>query len=345
MDYYNVLGVPKEATREDIRAAFKRLVLTHHPDRAIINNTSLPPASPNKDFSLIREAHEFLQDDEKRRILDEYGDVGVFLYKLFEQQPQDNSDEDLKKNLDAEINSGKKPSIADQVEALLAWHGIRLHAFLLGTCCLCISLLLISKAFSVLTQFAPLLLLLPNLTIQSMVLWHSKSDRQSLIVLLILLLIVDTIQALLYFKVNYFLSILAPIVVIQGIFIIFGGFEKWYQPVGTILSVCLLCVVWNGIVFLPYPLLLLPLFLTRLPTATDMSPIQIAIASVLFLALSSALHLPYWVTLIIPIILLCICFIFLSILVPLGHYYIIRMIMAHLREQNASPIVGLITVS
>ena len=60
-DYYSILGVNKDASAEDIKKAFRRLALLHHPDR---NPKSIKEAEAK--FKEINEAYEVLSDDEKR---------------------------------------------------------------------------------------------------------------------------------------------------------------------------------------------------------------------------------------------------------------------------------------
>lgn len=67
IDYYKVLGVPKNASAEDIRNAYRKLARKHHPD--------LNPNDPQavKTFQQINEANEVLSDPEKRKKYDQYG--------------------------------------------------------------------------------------------------------------------------------------------------------------------------------------------------------------------------------------------------------------------------------
>ncbi|MCS7117327.1 MAG: DnaJ domain-containing protein [Thaumarchaeota archaeon] len=69
-DYYEILGVPRNATKEEIKRAYRRLALQYHPDR----NKS-PDAEER--FKEISEAYAVLSDDEKRRLYDLYGHEGI----------------------------------------------------------------------------------------------------------------------------------------------------------------------------------------------------------------------------------------------------------------------------
>lgn len=70
-DYYEVLGCERGVSTEDIRKAYKREALKHHPDR----NPGDPEAE-NK-FKAVNEAYQVLSDDEKRRIYDQFGHAGL----------------------------------------------------------------------------------------------------------------------------------------------------------------------------------------------------------------------------------------------------------------------------
>jgi curved DNA-binding protein CbpA len=64
-DYYQILGVKKDAGSEDIKKAFRQLALRYHPDQ----NPGNPKESEEK-FKEINEAYEVLGDEHKRRHYD-----------------------------------------------------------------------------------------------------------------------------------------------------------------------------------------------------------------------------------------------------------------------------------
>src|SRR4030066_2472529 len=68
-NYYEILGVPKSASKDVIKDAYRKLALKYHPDR----NKS--PGAEEK-FKEISEAYAVLSDDEKRKKYDRYGHVG-----------------------------------------------------------------------------------------------------------------------------------------------------------------------------------------------------------------------------------------------------------------------------
>jgi len=70
-DYYKILGVAMDATAEDIKRAYRKLAMEHHPDR---NNWD--KASEER-FKEITEAYEVLRDEDQRGAYDRYGEAGV----------------------------------------------------------------------------------------------------------------------------------------------------------------------------------------------------------------------------------------------------------------------------
>ncbi len=66
INYYQVLGVPREASQEEIRNAYRRLAKDRHPDLA---------GGSAEEFSLLQEAHAVLSDTERRRQHDEALDL------------------------------------------------------------------------------------------------------------------------------------------------------------------------------------------------------------------------------------------------------------------------------
>jgi len=66
-DYYETLGVPRTATPEEIKQAFRKLARIHHPD--VAKNKATGEAK----FKEINEAYEVLGDPDKRRRYDELG--------------------------------------------------------------------------------------------------------------------------------------------------------------------------------------------------------------------------------------------------------------------------------
>jgi molecular chaperone DnaJ len=66
VNYYEVLGVPREASRDEIRSAYRRLAKERHPDHT---------SGTTEDFSLLQEAHAVLSDPNRRRQHDEALDL------------------------------------------------------------------------------------------------------------------------------------------------------------------------------------------------------------------------------------------------------------------------------
>lgn len=66
-DYYKILGVDKNATKEDIKKAYRKLAMKYHPDK------TKGDSSAEEKFKSINEANEVLSDPEKRKKYDELG--------------------------------------------------------------------------------------------------------------------------------------------------------------------------------------------------------------------------------------------------------------------------------
>src|SRR3972149_5377911 len=69
-DYYEVLGVARNASADEIKRAFRRLPMQHHPDRSA-------EAGAEARFKEINEAYEVLSDQEKRASFDRFGHAGL----------------------------------------------------------------------------------------------------------------------------------------------------------------------------------------------------------------------------------------------------------------------------
>src|SRR5688572_22327500 len=70
-DYYEVLGVNRDASEEDIRKSYRKLAMKFHPDRNPDSKES------EEKFKEAKEAYEVLSEAEKRRAYDAYGHAGV----------------------------------------------------------------------------------------------------------------------------------------------------------------------------------------------------------------------------------------------------------------------------
>jgi len=70
-DFYEILGVNKDASAEDIKKSYRKLAMKYHPDR----NPDNPKAE--EQFKEAKEAYEILTDDQKRAAYDQYGHAGV----------------------------------------------------------------------------------------------------------------------------------------------------------------------------------------------------------------------------------------------------------------------------
>ncbi|MBI2768726.1 MAG: molecular chaperone DnaJ [Burkholderiales bacterium] len=72
-DYYETLGVPKNASDEEIKKAYRKLAMKHHPDR----NQGEEGKGSEAKFKEAKEAYEMLSNAEKRAAYDQFGHAGV----------------------------------------------------------------------------------------------------------------------------------------------------------------------------------------------------------------------------------------------------------------------------
>jgi molecular chaperone DnaJ len=70
-DYYEVLGINRDASESDLKKVYRRLAMKFHPDK----NPDDPEAESR--FTEVKEAYEVLSDSEKRTIYDQYGHAGL----------------------------------------------------------------------------------------------------------------------------------------------------------------------------------------------------------------------------------------------------------------------------
>jgi len=69
-DYYEILGVSKDASKAEIKKTYRKLALKYHPDKN-------PSKDAEEKFKEISEAYAVLYDDEKRKMYDQYGHAGI----------------------------------------------------------------------------------------------------------------------------------------------------------------------------------------------------------------------------------------------------------------------------
>ncbi|MCX7654609.1 MAG: molecular chaperone DnaJ [Fervidobacterium sp.] len=80
-DYYEILGVPRNASDEEIKAAYKKLIKEWHPDKHPDDKKRIA----EQKFKEIQEAYEVLSDPQKRAMYDKFGYVGEGTPYAYEQ--------------------------------------------------------------------------------------------------------------------------------------------------------------------------------------------------------------------------------------------------------------------
>lgn len=71
-DYYEILGIDKNANEANIKKAYKRLAMKYHPDRNSTDKTGF-----EKKFKEVRKAYDVISDKQKRKLYDQFGHAGV----------------------------------------------------------------------------------------------------------------------------------------------------------------------------------------------------------------------------------------------------------------------------
>ncbi len=76
-DYYDVLGVAKDASDEEIKKAYRKQAMKHHPDRNQGKGDEKSSKASEEKFKEAKEAYEMLSDPQKKAAYDRFGHAGV----------------------------------------------------------------------------------------------------------------------------------------------------------------------------------------------------------------------------------------------------------------------------
>jgi molecular chaperone DnaJ len=76
-DYYDILGVAKNSTEDEIKKAYRKLAMKYHPDRNQGDGNEKKAKEAEEKFKEVKEAYEVLTDSSKRAAYDRFGHAGV----------------------------------------------------------------------------------------------------------------------------------------------------------------------------------------------------------------------------------------------------------------------------
>lgn len=87
-DYYDILGVSRNASQEEIKKAFRKISLKYHPDR-LSDKSDKEKKEGEEKFKAAAEAYSILSDEEKKRQYDTFGTVGGSSYNFSDSNIND----------------------------------------------------------------------------------------------------------------------------------------------------------------------------------------------------------------------------------------------------------------
>lgn len=80
-NYYDILGIKKTATADEIKSAYRKLAKKYHPDM-FTNAGDAEKKEAEVKFKEVNHAYEVLSDDQKRKVYDTYGDENLSLIHI-----------------------------------------------------------------------------------------------------------------------------------------------------------------------------------------------------------------------------------------------------------------------
>ena len=79
MDYYEILGVDKNSTQEEIKKAYKKKAMIHHPDKG----------GSEEEFKKVQESYDVLSDESKKQNYDRFGTADPNMHDMRGGDPFD----------------------------------------------------------------------------------------------------------------------------------------------------------------------------------------------------------------------------------------------------------------